>query len=102
MWVAWYESAAHDTRIRAGIRRHGRRSTRDRDHRTRGDRQDSRRHAAGRQDLRGGWGRRCWDAEYAHTRASVEKMRRGEPLTDADRAPWLDRVRALAIDVLDA
>ncbi len=42
------------------------------------------------------------DADDAHTPASVEKMRRGEALTDADRAPWLDRVRALSLEALDA
>jgi gluconokinase len=52
--------------------------------------------------LAGTIGARFVDADDAHTPANVEKMRRGEPLTDADRAPWLDRVRALAIDVLDA
>ena len=52
--------------------------------------------------LAGTIGARFVDADDAHTPASVEKMRRGEPLTDADRAPWLDRVRALAIDALDA
>jgi gluconokinase len=52
--------------------------------------------------LAGTIGARFVDADDAHTPASVEKMRRGEPLTDADRAPWLDRVRALTIDALDA
>ncbi len=33
------------------------------------------------------------DADDFHPPSSVEKMRRGEPLTDADREPWL---RALA------
>lgn len=28
-----------------------------------------------------------------HPAANVEKMRRGEPLTDADRAPWLAALR---------
>ena len=28
-----------------------------------------------------------------HPPANVEKMRRGEPLTDADRRPWLDALR---------
>ena len=37
------------------------------------------------------------DADALHPNANVEKMRRGEPLTDADRWPWLDAVgRALA------
>jgi gluconokinase len=47
-------------------------------------------------------GARFVDADDAHTPANVEKMRRGEPLSDADRAPWLDRVRALALEPLDA
>lgn len=29
------------------------------------------------------------DADAFHPPANVEKMRRGEPLTDEDRAPWL-------------
>jgi gluconokinase len=47
-------------------------------------------------------GARFVDADDAHAPASVEKMRRGEALTDADRAPWLDRVRALSLEALDA
>ncbi len=34
-----------------------------------------------------GW--RFYDADDFHTQANVEKMTRGEPLTDSDRAPWL-------------
>lgn len=34
------------------------------------------------------------DADDLHSVASVEKMRRGEPLSDADRWPWLDDVAA--------
>jgi gluconokinase len=30
-----------------------------------------------------------------HSAANVEKMRSGIPLTDADRAPWLDALRSL-------
>jgi gluconokinase len=30
-----------------------------------------------------------------HSAANVEKMRRGEALTDSDRQPWLDALRAL-------
>lgn len=37
------------------------------------------------------------DADDLHPAANVDKMRRGQPLDDADRAPWLDRVAA-AID----
>ncbi|WP_353807514.1 gluconokinase [Agromyces sp. SYSU T00194] len=32
------------------------------------------------------------DADDLHPRANVEKMAAGVPLTDADRAPWLDLV----------
>lgn len=37
-----------------------------------------------------------WDfieGDDFHPPANVEKMSRGEPLTDADRAPWLDALR---------
>jgi gluconokinase len=37
-----------------------------------------------------------WDFEEGddlHPRANIEKMARGEPLDDADRAPWLEAVR---------
>lgn len=33
------------------------------------------------------------DADNLHSPQNVEKMRGGVPLTDADRAPWLERVR---------
>jgi gluconokinase len=33
------------------------------------------------------------DADDLHPAANVEKMRRGEPLDDADRRPWLIAVR---------
>ena len=35
------------------------------------------------------------DADDFHSRANVEKMRAGVPLTDADRAPWLHTLRGL-------
>jgi gluconokinase len=35
------------------------------------------------------------DADNYHSAANVEKMRTGIPLTDADRAPWLQTLRAL-------
>lgn len=35
------------------------------------------------------------DADEFHPRTNVEKMRRGISLTDADRKPWLERLRAL-------
>ncbi|WP_299651470.1 gluconokinase [uncultured Jannaschia sp.] len=45
------------------------------------------------QALRG----RFVDGDDLHPRGNVRKMARGEPLTDRDRAPWLDRVgRTLA------
>lgn len=34
------------------------------------------------------------EGDDLHPAANVEKMRRGEPLDDADRAPWLDRLHA--------
>ncbi len=34
------------------------------------------------------------DADALHPTANVEKMRAGQPLTDADRAPWLAAVAA--------
>lgn len=35
------------------------------------------------------------DADDFHPEANVEKMSRGEPLDDSDRAPWLARLREL-------
>lgn len=35
------------------------------------------------------------DADAYHSAGAWEKMARGEPLTDADRAPWLARLRAV-------
>jgi gluconokinase len=35
------------------------------------------------------------DADDYHSPANVEKMRNGIPLTDADRAPWLETLRTL-------
>ena len=37
-----------------------------------------------------GWAHQ--DGDDLHPATNVEKMRRGEPLTDADRAPWLAAV----------
>lgn len=34
------------------------------------------------------------DADDLHPPANVDKMRSGRPLTDADRAPWLDRIES--------
>ena len=36
------------------------------------------------------------DADSFHPPANIEKMRRGEPLTDADRWPWLHAISAWA------
>ncbi len=33
-----------------------------------------------------------YDADRFHPRANIEKMEQGIPLTDLDRAPWLDRL----------
>lgn len=37
-------------------------------------------------------GARFCDGDSLHSAASVEKMRRGEPLTDEDRWPWFGRI----------
>jgi gluconokinase len=34
------------------------------------------------------------DGDDLHPASNIEKMRRGDPLNDADRAPWLDKVGA--------
>jgi gluconokinase len=41
------------------------------------------------------------DADELHPAANINKMRRGIPLDDADRQPWLDRVRALVMRALE-
>lgn len=38
------------------------------------------------------------DADELHELAAIDKMRRGEPLTDDDRWPWLARVRDVIAD----
>jgi carbohydrate kinase (thermoresistant glucokinase family) len=38
-----------------------------------------------------GW--RFLEADDFHPRANIDKMRRGIPLTDEDRQPWLDSLR---------
>lgn len=48
-------------------------------------------------ELAGRLGWRFLDADDLHPSENVAKMRRGEPLDDADRAPWL-RAVADAID----
>jgi gluconokinase len=47
-----------------------------------------------------GW--RFYEADAFHSRANVEKMRRGVALTDEDRWPWLDRLRQLIKRSLEA
>ncbi len=42
------------------------------------------------------------DADEYHSAANVEKMRTGIPLADADRAPWLETLRALIARWIDA
>jgi gluconokinase len=38
---------------------------------------------------------RFYEADDFHSRASIEKMHRGIPLTDEDRWPWLEKLRQL-------
>lgn len=40
------------------------------------------------------------EGDDLHPPANVAKMRRGKPLNDADRAPWLESLRALIVDRL--
>jgi gluconokinase len=40
-----------------------------------------------------GW--HFYEADDFHSRANIEKMHRGVPLTDEDRWPWLERLREL-------
>lgn len=42
------------------------------------------------------------DADDFHPRKNIEKMARGEPLTDADRAPWLESLAAWIAEQHDA
>ncbi|MEM9251170.1 MAG: gluconokinase [Planctomycetota bacterium] len=41
------------------------------------------------------------DADDHHPQSNIAKMRRGEPLTDADRGPWLAHLRELIQQTLD-
>ncbi len=41
------------------------------------------------------------DADDFHPEANVEKMSRGEPLDDSDRAPWLTRLREIIDEHLE-
>ncbi len=47
-----------------------------------------------------GW--KYFDADDFHSAANVEKMRSGIALDDRDRQPWLERLRALIQENLDA
>jgi gluconokinase len=40
-------------------------------------------------------GYQFYDADDFHPRANIDKMRRGIPLDDADRLPWLETLREL-------
>lgn len=42
------------------------------------------------------------DADNYHSAANLEKMRSGIPLTDADRAPWLESLRQMIADAIMA
>jgi gluconokinase len=42
------------------------------------------------------------DADDLHPRANIDKMSRNEPLTDADREPWLAVVHARIADAIHA
>jgi gluconokinase len=42
------------------------------------------------------------DADDFHPPENVAKMRSGHALTDADRAPWLERLHALIVELLRA
>jgi len=46
-----------------------------------------------------GW--RFYEGDDFHPPANVEKMRSGEPLTDRDRRPWLDALRAVIQGALE-
>jgi gluconokinase len=43
-----------------------------------------------------GW--RFWDGDDFHSEQNIRKMRNGSPLSDADRWPWLTRLRAVLDD----
>ena len=46
-----------------------------------------------------GW--KFFDADDFHPAANIEKMKRGVPLNDADREPWLSRVRRVISDCIE-
>jgi gluconokinase len=39
-----------------------------------------------------------FDGDDFHPKANIDKMRQGIALTDADRLPWLERIRAAVVD----
>jgi gluconokinase len=41
------------------------------------------------------------DADDYHSTENLAKMRKGMPLTDADRAPWLEQLRARIVEWTD-
>jgi gluconokinase len=45
-----------------------------------------------------GW--KFYDADDFHPQTNIEKMRNGQPLTDKDRQPWLERLRELILQCL--
>jgi gluconokinase len=45
-----------------------------------------------------GWA--YYDADDFHSRSNIEKMSRGEGLTDDDRRPWLAAMRALVAGII--
>src|SRR5262245_58756701 len=47
-----------------------------------------------------GW--EFYDADDFHPAANIEKMRRGEELNDADRVPWLEKLRDLIRSSLES
>lgn len=42
------------------------------------------------------------DGDSLHSAVNIEKMQRGEPLSDADRWPWLDKIASLVRARADA
>jgi gluconokinase len=52
------------------------------------------------QHLAAAIGAAFYDADDFHSAVAVEKMQRGQPLDDNDRAPWLDRLAALIENVV--
>jgi gluconokinase len=46
-----------------------------------------------------GW--QFYEGDDFHSAANIEKMRRGEPLTEDDRKPWLDELRSVIQTALE-